>query len=217
VKEQLHDLFIQAIEQLKADTVIPADHVVQLMFERPRQKEHGDFATNVAMTLAKVAKRKPRELAELIVAALPSDRLITQVDIAGPGFINMFVAQDAHLNVLNSIFEQGSAFGLAEPNSKQKIMVEFVSANPTGPLHVGHGRGAAYGDALARVLAAAGNTVEREYYVNDAGILTCQIIATKAIMLFTWGNSWPANMAQSMCLAPKRFKTLALSLKMKLP
>ena len=81
----------------------------------------------------------------------------------------MFVAQDAHLNVLNSIFEQGSAFGLAEPNSKQKIMVEFVSANPTGPLHVGHGRGAAYGDALARVLAAAGNTVEREYYVNDAG------------------------------------------------
>jgi len=169
VKEQLHNIFNQAIEQLKADSVIPSEHDVRLMFERTRQKEHGDFATNVAMTLAKVAQRKPRELAELIVAALPSDSLITQVDIAGPGFINVFVAQDAQLSVLTTIFEQGGAYGLAEPNSKQKIMVEFVSANPTGPLHVGHGRGAAYGDALARLLAAAGNTVEREYYVNDAG------------------------------------------------
>jgi len=169
VKEQLHNIFNQAIEQLKADSVIPSEHDVRLMFERTRQKEHGDFATNVAMTLAKVAQRKPRELAELIVAALPSDSLITQVDIAGPGFINVFVAQDAQLSVLTTIFEQGDAYGLAEPNSKQKIMVEFVSANPTGPLHVGHGRGAAYGDALARLLAAAGNTVEREYYVNDAG------------------------------------------------
>jgi len=169
VKEQLHNIFNQAIEQLKADSVIPSEHDVRLMFERTRQKEHGDFATNVAMTLAKVAQRKPRELAELIVAALPSDSLITQVDIAGPGFINVFVAQDAQLSVLTTIFAQGDAYGLAEPNSKQKIMVEFVSANPTGPLHVGHGRGAAYGDALARLLAAAGNTVEREYYVNDAG------------------------------------------------
>jgi len=169
VKEQLHNIFNQAIEQLKADSVIPSEHDVRLMFERTRQKEHGDFATNVAMTLAKVAQRKPRELAELIVAALPSDSLITQVDIAGPGFINVFVAQDAQLSVLTTIFEQGGAYGLAEQNSKQKIMVEFVSANPTGPLHVGHGRGAAYGDALARLLAAAGNTVEREYYVNDAG------------------------------------------------
>ncbi len=169
MKEQLHNIFNQAIEQLKADSVIPSEHDVRLMFERTRQKEHGDFATNVAMTLAKVAQRKPRELAELIVAALPSDSLITQVDIAGPGFINVFVAQDAQLSVLTTIFAQGDAYGLAEPNSKQKIMVEFVSANPTGPLHVGHGRGAAYGDALARLLAAAGNTVEREYYVNDAG------------------------------------------------
>ena len=169
MKQQLNDLFNQAIDQLKADSIIPADHEVRLVFERTRQKEHGDFATNVAMTLSKVAKRNPRELAQLIVDALPQDALITKLDIAGPGFINMFLAQDARNAVLQTVFEKGDQYGLAEANSKKRIMVEFVSANPTGPLHVGHGRGAAYGDALARVLTAAGNKVEREYYVNDAG------------------------------------------------
>jgi arginyl-tRNA synthetase len=169
VKQQLHTIFSQAIDQLKSDHVIPSDHEVSVLFERTRQKEHGDFATNVAMTLAKAAKRNPRELAELIVAALPNDPLITKVDIAGPGFINMFLAPDARYGVLHSVFEQGDQYGLAKANSKQKIQVEFVSANPTGPLHVGHGRGAAYGDALARLLTAAGNDVQREYYVNDAG------------------------------------------------
>jgi len=169
LKDQLEALFTQAINQLKADRVIPSEHEVSLQFERTRQKEHGDFATNVAMTLAKPAHRNPRELADLVVAALPVDDLITKVDIAGPGFINLFLTQGARNSVLSRVFEQGDNYGLGKPNSKQKIMVEFVSANPTGPLHVGHGRGAAYGDALARVLAAAGNTVEREYYVNDAG------------------------------------------------
>jgi len=150
LKDQLHSLFETAIAQLKTDEILPAEHSVQIQFERTRQKDHGDFATNVAMTLAKPARRNPRELAELI-------------------FINLFLAQDARYSVLSTVFEQGDAYGLGTPNSKQKIMVEFVSANPTGPLHVGHGRGAAYGDALARVLSAAGNTVEREYYVNDAG------------------------------------------------
>lgn len=169
MKDQLETLFNQAINQLKADGVIPPEHEVSVQFERTRQKEHGDFATNVAMTLAKPARRNPRELADLVVAALPADQLITKVEIAGPGFINLFLAQDARHSVLSTVLEQGDNFGLGKPNSKQKIMVEFVSANPTGPLHVGHGRGAAYGDALARVLAAAGNLVEREYYVNDAG------------------------------------------------
>ncbi|MCL4121541.1 UNVERIFIED_CONTAM: hypothetical protein GTU68_001348 [Idotea baltica] len=139
------------------------------MFERTRQKEHGDFATNVAMTLAKPARANPRELAEKIVAALPDDDLITKVDIAGPGFINVFVAQTARYAVLDTIFKQTDQYGLGDVNSKAKVLVEFVSANPTGPLHVGHGRGAAYGDALVRVLRAAGNCVESEYYVNDAG------------------------------------------------
>lgn len=169
MKDQLHALFSQSLETLKANQVIPQDHQVSLIFERTRQKEHGDFACNVAMTLAKPARKNPRELANLIVEALPTDPLITKVDIAGPGFINVFLASDAHTSALNLIFEQAERYGLSTPNSKQKIMVEFVSANPTGPLHVGHGRGAAYGDALARVLTAAGNTVEREYYVNDAG------------------------------------------------
>jgi len=169
LKQQLHALFVQALDRLKSDSVIPPEHDVVLKFERTRNKEHGDFATNVAMTLAKVAQRNPRELAELIKEALPSDPIITQVDIAGPGFINVFLAQDSRSSVLSTVLTQGETYGLAEADSKQRILVEFVSANPTGPLHVGHGRGAAYGDALARVLEAAGNTVEREYYVNDAG------------------------------------------------
>lgn len=169
MKQQLVDLFSQAIDQLKADSIIPEDHQVRLMFERTRQKEHGDFATNVAMTLAKPARKNPRELAELIVNALPADPLVTKVEIAGPGFINVFLSPDAQYAVLTTIFNEEERYGLAAPNSRRKIMVEFVSANPTGPLHVGHGRGAAYGDALARVLTAAGNQVEREYYVNDAG------------------------------------------------
>lgn len=169
------------------------------MFERTRQKEHGDFATNVAMTLAKPARRNPRELAELIVAALPKDGLVTQVDIAGPGFINVFLAQDVRHAVLKTIFAEKERYGLATANSKRKIMVEFVSANPTGPLHVGHGRGAAYGDALARVLSAAGNTVEREYYVNDAG-RQMDILATSVFLRYLQANgmelAFPSNAYQ---------------------
>ena len=179
MKQQLHDLFAQAISQLKADAIIPNDHQVGLMFERTRNKEHGDFATNVAMTLAKVVGKNPREIADLIIAELPDNELITDTNVAGPGFINLFLAQDARYAVLGTIFAETDSYGLAVADSKRKIMVEFVSANPTGPLHVGHGRGAAYGDALARVLTAAGNTVEREYYVNDAGrqmdILACSV------------------------------------------
>ena len=169
MKQQLHDLFIQAIDQLKQDDVIPPEQPVRLMFERTRQKEHGDFATNVAMTLAKAAQRNPRELAQHIIDALPDDPLITRVDIAGPGFINLFLVPDAHQAVLRNVFDEAERYGRAPVNSKSKIMVEFVSANPTGPLHVGHGRGAVYGDALARILEAGGHSVEREYYVNDAG------------------------------------------------
>lgn len=193
MKDQLEALFSQAIKQLKADQVIPAEHEVSIQFERTRQKEHGDFATNLAMTLAKPARRNPRELADLIVASLPSDNLITKVDIAGPGFINVFLTQDARYSVLNTVFEQGDHYGLGEPNSKQKIMVEFVSANPTGPLHVGHGRGAAYGDALARILAAAGNTVEREYYVNDAG-RQMDILAVSVWIRYLQANDLPVDL-----------------------
>ena len=191
-QDALVELFSQAITQLKSDGVIPADHDVSIMFERTRQKEHGDYATNVALTLAKPAGKNPRVLADLIVAALSTDSQVSKVDIAGPGFINVFLAEDARYKVLDNVFIRGADYGLAAPDSKQKIMVEFVSANPTGPLHVGHGRGAVYGDALARVLTAAGHTVEREYYVNDAG-RQMEILATSVWIRYAQiaGNDIP--------------------------
>ncbi len=169
MKQLLDDLFLQAISTLKSNGIVPSDHEVVLRFDRARQKEHGDFACNVAMTLAKPAKRSPRELAELIIEHLPDNHAVAKVELAGPGFINIFLNSDLRQRAISDALEQGTNYGYAEPGSGRKIMVEFVSANPTGPLHVGHGRGAAYGDTLARLLAAAGHTVEREYYVNDAG------------------------------------------------
>lgn len=170
MKQELNALFEQAITALKGDGVIAADQAVNLQFERTRQKEHGDFATNIALMLAKAAKMNPRELAQMIVAKLPESTVIKQVDIAGPGFINLFVADDARFVVVQQVHEQQSRYGLSAPDSQNhRVLLEYVSANPTGPLHVGHGRGAAYGDALARLLIAAGYTVHKEYYVNDAG------------------------------------------------
>ena len=170
MKQQLHAVFAQAVQQLKNDGVIPAEQEVNIQFERTRQKEHGDFACNVAMMLAKSARKNPRELAQLIVAALPEEAIIEKVDIAGPGFINIFASQASRYTVLETIFNQTDHYGFAKAGSKdEKILLEYVSANPTGPLHVGHGRGASYGDALARLLSAAGYEVHREYYVNDAG------------------------------------------------
>lgn len=170
MKQELEQLFLAAIESLQAQSVIPSEQAVRLQFERTRQKEHGDFACNVAMMLAKPARKNPRELAQLIVAALPESPVVDKVEIAGPGFINIFMASDARYAVIEQVLSQAERYGLAEPGSQQhKVLLEYVSANPTGPLHVGHGRGAAYGDALARLLTAAGFEVHREYYVNDAG------------------------------------------------
>ena len=134
----------------------------------PRQKEHGDFATNVALALAKPAGRPPREVAEAIAQALPAAPFVRKVEVAGPGFLNIFTTQDWLHDVLRQIAAEGHGYGRAQPTGR-RVQVEFVSANPTGPLHVGHARNAALGDALARILEAAGETVEREYYFNDAG------------------------------------------------
>jgi len=170
VKQQLNTLFEQAIASLKEEGIIAEDQTINLQFERTRQKEHGDFATNIALMLAKLAKMNPRDLAQKIVAALPDSTVVEKVDIAGPGFINLFVADDARVAVIQQVLEQKERYGLADENSQNhSVLLEYVSANPTGPLHVGHGRGAAYGDALARLLSAAGYSVHKEYYVNDAG------------------------------------------------
>ena len=140
-----------------------------IVVERSRGGEHGDFACPIAMSLARVLKRNPRDIAQQIVQYLPSDDAIDKVEVAGPGFLNFFVASAAATAVIAQVLDAQERYGCGEVGDGQRVQVEFVSANPTGPLHVGHGRGAAYGAALANILAAAGFDVQREYYVNDAG------------------------------------------------
>jgi len=169
MKQQLQTLLEQALGQLRSTGELPADARVDIKLERARDRQHGDFATNLAMTLTKLTRRKPRELAQLIVDNLPQSPLLTKVEIAGPGFINFFLGADAYRCSIGEILAAGERYGRSEFGGGLAIQVEFVSANPTGPLHVGHGRGAAYGAAVANLLDAVGFSVHREYYVNDAG------------------------------------------------
>jgi arginyl-tRNA synthetase len=141
----------------------------QIVVERTRDPVNGDFATNIAMRLAKAAGKSPRDLAKAIVAALPANPKIARTEIAGAGFINFFVASDALSLVVRQVHELGDAFGRNASGGGRKVLVEFVSSNPTGPLHVGHGRHGAFGASVANLLAANGYAVHREYYVNDAG------------------------------------------------
>ena len=144
---------------------------VAFVLERPRDAGHGDLATNLAMALAKLERTNPRKMAERVIGmlALPAS-LVSKVEIAGPGFINFWLAEDQLALVVRQILERGPAYGRSEFGVGLKVNVEFVSANPTGPLHVGHGRGAAYGDALASLLQWTGHSVAREFYINDAGV-----------------------------------------------
>jgi arginyl-tRNA synthetase len=169
MKHQLEILLSQALRKLQDDGILPADIDIEAKVERTRDRQHGDFATNAAMTLTKAARRKPRELAQLIVDATPSSALVGKVEIAGPGFINFFLTSEAYQKTIADILTADTAYGRSTVGAQRSIQVEFVSANPTGPLHVGHGRGAAYGAAVANLLDAAGFRVHREYYVNDAG------------------------------------------------
>jgi arginyl-tRNA synthetase len=141
----------------------------RVVVEPPRDASHGDMATNAAMVLAREAKAKPRDLAEAIAARLHSDELIASVDVAGPGFINLTLKPSAWADALRTVLREGAAYGKSPVGAAEKINVEYVSANPTGPMHVGHCRGAVFGDALASLLAFAGYDVTREYYINDAG------------------------------------------------
>ncbi len=169
MKADIQQLVAAALETLVADGVVPADALPVPTIERARDPAHGDFATNVAMVLAKAARSKPRDLAEKVVAALPDSPLVSEVAIAGPGFINFRLSQDANLGLVPGIIAQGPDYGRSKLGAGKRVQVEFVSANPTGPLHVGHGRGAAYGATVADLLQAVGFDVHREYYVNDAG------------------------------------------------
>lgn len=147
---------------------IPTDKIASSI-ERTRDVAHGDFASNLAMMLARELKSSPRQIAEKLIAALPSNPLIEKVDIAGAGFMNFTLSKDAYYNELNDVMLQQDKYGHNDSANGMKVQVEFVSANPTGPLHVGHGRGAAVGDSLARIMAANGYDVTKEFYYNDAG------------------------------------------------
>ncbi len=169
MKAEIKNLVKIAFEQLKSDGILPSDVTAEIVIERAREKSLGDFASNIAMRLAKPTKRKPREVAELIVANLPASELVEKIEIAGPGFINFTLADSAYYSVLKNVINQAEKFGTSNVGENKKIQIEFVSANPTGPLHVGHGRGAAYGAVVANLLSAIGYQVSKEYYINDAG------------------------------------------------
>ncbi|MCP4995247.1 MAG: arginine--tRNA ligase [Gammaproteobacteria bacterium] len=169
MKQQIQQLMTQALASLADQGLIPADQIPQPQIDRTRDPKHGDFACNAAMVLARVAKANPRQLAQQLIDALPTSDLITGVEIAGPGFINFRLSPSAFQALVPQVIEQGPDYGRSELGQGKRVQVEFVSANPTGPLHVGHGRGAAYGAVVADLLAAVGFEVHREYYVNDAG------------------------------------------------
>jgi len=147
----------------------PPINVPDIQLEVPRNPDHGDFSTNIALVLAKKLGMTPRDLAGAVVEKLTASEVLEHAETAGPGFINLRIATSAFMGVVRQVHAAGSAYGCSQVGAGRRVQIEFVSANPTGPLHVGHGRGAAYGAVLANIMAAAGFEVEREYYVNDAG------------------------------------------------
>ncbi|MBV2091961.1 MAG: arginine--tRNA ligase [Candidatus Thiodiazotropha sp. (ex Ctena orbiculata)] len=169
MKKQIEQLVVAALQQLAAQDRIPSDSLAVPKIERARDSKHGDFATNAALVLAKPAGKNPRELAQAIIDALPASELVEKCDIAGPGFINFTLSSTAYHSLIPTIISQADRYGRSDLGAGKKVQVEYVSANPTGPLHVGHGRGAAYGSVVADLLEAVGYQVHREYYVNDAG------------------------------------------------
>jgi arginyl-tRNA synthetase len=169
LKAHLTELLAQAAKSLAQNTDLDASSLA-IQLERPKNKDHGDFSTNLAMLLAKPLRQNPRAIAESLIKALPSSDYVSKVEIAGAGFINFYLGANAKQAVIGLIAAQGEKFGHNQIGQGRKVQVEFVSANPTGPLHVGHGRGAAVGDCLARLLDANGWAVTREFYYNDAGV-----------------------------------------------
>ena len=169
MKQELEQLLLAALEKLAGSLLPEKPPQSSVVVERTREAQHGDFASNVALRLAKAAGAKPRELAAAIVAALPANELVARTEVAGAGFINFHLAPQAYARELAAIHARGAHYGESALGAGRRVLVEFVSANPTGPLHVGHGRQAAYGATLANILKAVGYDVAREYYINDAG------------------------------------------------
>ena len=178
IRTQITDSFILALKSVAPESTATP------VLERPKQAAHGDAACNIAMQLAKPLGKNPRELAQNIIDAMPDNPLIAALEIAGPGFINIRLTDAAKQSVVQAVIEQGASFGLSDAHQGERVMLEFVSANPTGPLHVGHARQAALGDILGSVLSSQGYDVHREFYYNDAG----QQIANLAISVQARGK-----------------------------
>jgi arginyl-tRNA synthetase len=183
MKQHLSQLLSEAVQTLSSQGILPAEQAIEINLERTRDRKHGDFASNLALVLCKPAGSKPRDLAEKLVSALPDSAQVARVEIAGPGFINFFLSPGAYHATIAQILDQGDQYGRSNIGEGKLVQVEFVSANPTGPLHVGHGRGAAYGATVADLLDAVGYRVHREYYVNDAG-RQMDILATSVYLRY---------------------------------
>jgi arginyl-tRNA synthetase len=169
LKHELEQLVLESLNALHSEGVLSEPFVGEIQIAHTKNKDHGDFACNVAMQLAKAARRNPREIAEAIIDRLPAHEGLVKAELAGPGFINFFIDPSAGRSVIARILIEKEQYGRSDYGKGMRVQVEFVSANPTGPLHVGHGRGAAYGATVADLLQAVGCEVHREYYVNDAG------------------------------------------------
>ncbi|MBF0340593.1 MAG: arginine--tRNA ligase [Magnetococcales bacterium] len=177
MREIVFGLVGRGLERLVGEGVLPGEVLAafpgagtEIKVERPRERSHGDFSTNAALVLARLAGMKPRDLAQRLLSAMPADLLDgVRCELAGPGFVNFHVSPERLRNVIPVILQRGADYGHSRAGNGQRVLVEFVSANPTGPMHVGHGRGAVTGDVIARLLSAIGCAVEREYYINDAG------------------------------------------------
>ncbi|MGO2146843.1 arginine--tRNA ligase [Halomonas sp.] len=196
MKDTIVSLLNGAIDALKHQGVLPDDLQPNIKVDPTKDKAHGDYATNLALMLAKPAGKNPRELAESLIAALPESDALQKTEIAGPGFINFFAAPDAAAQIVAQVLDSGDAFGRSMMGKAEKVQVEFVSANPTGPLHVGHGRGAAIGDCLCRLLEATGYDVTREFYYNDAGAQIANLarsVQARAKNLGPDDESWPED------------------------
>lgn len=169
MKHTVEHLLKQALYSLNQSGKIPSDLTVEVKVENAKDPAHGDYASNLALILVKPCRQSPRQIAEMLIEALPADSIIEKVEIAGAGFINFFIRSSARAEIIKEVLHKKREFGRSTLGGNQKVLIEFVSANPTGPLHVGHGRSAAFGATLGNVLKAAGYDVALEYYVNDAG------------------------------------------------
>jgi len=196
MKERLRKAVRAALESCYAQGRLDSGEFPDFSLEIPANPAHGDFATNVAMMLAKPEKKAPRKIAEILVEALGRGEMWRQVEIAGPGFINFFLTNRCWYGVLDEIQRGGRSYGRGRDGSGRKVQVEFVSANPTGPLHIGHGRGAAVGDCLCRLLAATGWDVTREFYYNDAGAQITNLalsVQARCLGIEPDDSRWPAD------------------------